>query len=130
VYAEADVPVSVLGRFSGVNPHPHTQLRAVGPLEPGEGTLAVDGCRHRVLGASEGDEERVALGVDLVSAVSLESLAEQSLMLRERLPVQRAEPLQQAGRSLDVREEKGDGAGGPRARSSHGAGVLLRAACV
>ena len=104
---------SLSAGLPGVNPHAHSKLRPVRPLVLGERTLPVDGCGHGVLGPPEGDEEGVALRVDLMSAVGCEGLAQQSLMLRERLSVEPAQTLQQARRSLDVREQEADSPGGP-----------------
>src|SRR4029453_14952859 len=51
----------------------------------------------------------------------------ESRVLRQPLPVKPAEPLQQARGPLDVREEEGDGSGGPLAGRCHSRGVLFRA---
>ena len=61
----------------------------------------------------EGDEEGVALRVDLDAAVAREGLAQDAAVLGERLCVGLApELVQQPGRALDVGEEEGDGSGG------------------
>jgi hypothetical protein len=130
VHAEPDVAVLAVRRLAGMDAHPDAQLSAVGPFVLRERSLAVDGCGYGVLGAPEGDEERIALRVDLVAPMGLERLTEESLVLCQRLPVVPAEPLQQARRPLDVREEEGDGSGGPLAGRCHSRGVLLRAICV
>ena len=65
---------------------------------------ACDGVR----GACEGDEEGVALRVDLDAAVSRERLAERAPVLGEHVGVPLAELVQEPRRALDVGEEKGD----------------------
>ncbi len=77
-----------------------------------QGELAFDGSEERVSRTRERDEERVALRVDLVSAVSGEGGAEQSLMVRKHAAVPLAELLDEPRRPFDVGEEEGDGAGG------------------
>jgi hypothetical protein len=64
--------------------------------------------RDGVRGAWKGDEERVALRVDLDASVSLERLAECAPVLREHVGVLLPELLQEPRRALDVGEEKGD----------------------
>jgi hypothetical protein len=60
----------------------------------------------------EGDEERVALGVDLDAAVGRERGAQLAPVLGERLAVRvRAEAPEQACRALDVGEEERGRAG-------------------
>ena len=86
-----------------MNAHPHRQLEPLLRLARGA---------ERAGGGREGDEERVALRVDLDAAVPLERVAQDTPMLGERSRVViRAELVQEARRPLDVREEKGDGAG-------------------
>lgn len=74
-----------------------------------EGMLRLSGGAHRILGASEGDEERVALAVDLVSAVPLEGIPEQRVMQSEcgRVTIG-AKRLQEARRAFDIGEEQRD----------------------
>ena len=64
--------------------------------------------RYGVLGAAESDEERVALRVDLVATVRAECLAQDALVICERLTVAISQLLEQLGRSLDVGEEQCD----------------------
>src|SRR5207302_9106097 len=64
--------------------------------------------RHRIRGTGEGDEERVAGGVDLDSAMTRPHLAQDPLMFREHLGVAVTELLQQTRRALDVGEEERD----------------------
>jgi hypothetical protein len=60
--------------------------------------------------AREGDEERVTLGMDLATVVLIKRRAQQGLMLAKHLAVAAAQPLQQPRRTLDVAEQKRDGA--------------------
>ena len=77
----------------------------------GECELALDRREQRVARARESDEERVALGVDLVPAVSLTRCPQQTLMIREHLRITLAKLLDEPRRPLDIGEEEGDGAG-------------------
>ena len=72
----------------------------------GEGALPGDRSRHRIGCPPEGDEEGVALRVDLVATVSLEGGAEQAAVVLERTGIGLAKLLQQSGRALDVGEEE------------------------
>ena len=74
--------------------------------------LTLDCGEQRLTRARERDEERIALRVDLVAAVGVERLPEQALMVAEHRAVVVPQPLHQPRRSLDVREQEGDGAGG------------------
>src|SRR5215203_5261013 len=72
--------------------------------------------RERARGSREGDEESVALRVDLDATVALDRLSQDAMVLAECLVVGLgAKLVQQVRRALDVREEEGDGAGGQRA---------------
>src|SRR5262249_36269058 len=68
----------------------------------------------------EGDEERVTLVVDLRPAVGCERLAEDAVVVGERLGVPFSQLFEQRRRTLDVREQEG--------RS--GRGVLAHAAII
>jgi hypothetical protein len=85
-----------------------------GPVCDGVGTLHLDRRADSVASAGEGEEERVALPVDLDSACRAEGSADDVPVLREHLPVPVAEPADEVGRRLDVREREGDGAAGQR----------------
>ena len=107
---QMDVSPDVLGRIEqrrpGVqaHPHPHAAVR--------QRRLRLPRCSstgHRLL---EGDEERVALVVDLIAAVPAEDLAQDTAVLAQRLSVGlRAELVQKPGRLLDVAEQKRDRSG-------------------
>src|SRR6266849_9907622 len=91
-----------------MNAHAYTKLGAVGPDVLGKPALRCDRRRHRVLGATEGDEERVPLRVDLVAAVLGERLAQDPLVIGERVAVAISQLLEQLRRTLDVSKEEGD----------------------
>jgi hypothetical protein len=71
------------------------------------------GRRKRFLRRHERDEERISLRVNLDASVSHERITQSPAVLSERLAVPfGAELLKQARRAFDVREQKGNGAGG------------------
>ena len=73
--------------------------------------LTGDRCQNGILRAPEGDEERVALGVDLVAAVLGVRFPQDPLVIPERLAVALSSKLlEQLCRALYVGEEEGDGA--------------------
>ena len=74
--------------------------------------LGVDRRRDGVLGTPEGDEEGVALRVDLVTSVCGECRANDALVVGEHLRVAAAELLHERRRALDVGEQEGDRAAG------------------
>jgi len=69
-----------------------------------ERALCLDDGDDRVA-RGEGEEERVALRVDLVSAVVSERCTDDRLVLIEDVPVAVAQPLDVRRRALDVRED-------------------------
>ena len=79
----------------------------------GRQRLRERGCSRESAGRRrEGEEEGVALGVDLDPALGRARLPDQPTVLRERLGVRlRAERVQEPRRALDVGEEERDGAG-------------------
>ena len=108
VDAHADVALLADLGLARVQAHPDLDLDAFGPRVRVEVALG----RHRggesVLPTGEGDEERVALRVDLVTAVSRHGLADDALVLGKHFCVVRADLLEQLRRTLDVSEEEGD----------------------
>ena len=72
VHRKAGVAAVRFDRLTGVQPHPNLDANTVGPGMRGEGELAVDSREQRFPRAGEGDEERIALRVDLVAAVRIE----------------------------------------------------------
>src|SRR5439155_20652238 len=106
MYVHADVPLVGDDRFTCVHTHANTDGA------DGEGIAPFSRSGKRVRGSCEGDEERVPLRVHLNAAVPVETLTQRSTVIREHARVGVAELVQQARRSLDVREEKGDCPGG------------------
>ena len=106
VHVLADVAVLRQVRSARVDAHAHLDR----PLA--ERLLRLPRRRERARCCREGDEERIALRVDLHAAVAREGRPQDAAVLGERpcIPL-RAELVQQLGRPLDVREEEADGAG-------------------
>ena len=112
VDGDADVAVALEQRLAAVQAHAHTHLHALGPLVAGKRPLRRNRRGNRIGGGAEDDEERVALRVDLDSAVLRECGAQQPVVLRQDLAVALPpERRQQARRALHVREQERDGAG-------------------
>ena len=106
VDGQPHVPLAGHVRLARVQADANPQLDAVGPGVARERPLNL-GCRaHRVLGTGERHEERVALVVDLLSAVSREDVSQHTMVLFEQARVALAEGREQLGRALDVREEE------------------------
>ena len=110
VHVQAHVIVLPDLSLAGVDTHPHAHLDALGPRLGGERPLRAHHRGDRVARPREGDEERVTLRVDLAAVVLVERRPQQPLMLAEHLGVAAAQARQQPRRSLDVGEQKGDGA--------------------
>ena len=92
--------------LSRVDAHPNLHLGAVRPGMSGERTLRLDGGEDGALGGSERVEERVALGIDFVAVVLREGLTEQALVLGQHRGIAVAQPPDELGRALDVREHE------------------------
>jgi hypothetical protein len=75
MHVHADVVVVADLRLAGVHAHPHAHLDRLGPGVRDERPLGGHRGRDCIGGAREGDEERVALGVDLDAAMLLERRA-------------------------------------------------------
>src|SRR5262245_32403474 len=80
--AQAEVARSVQERLRGVEAHSNSELHAVRPLDGGEPALEVHRGRHRIRGAVEGREVRVALRVDDVAIVVGTGINDQATVLR------------------------------------------------
>ena len=105
VDVEPDVALVGDEGLAGVDPHPHLH-RAVCQRSSCAGSG-----RDRVGSAREGDEEGVALRVDLDAVRLLEGRAERSAMRAEQIGVGGSVLTQQPRRAGDIGEEKGDGPG-------------------
>ena len=108
---DADVALLRHERLAGVDAHAHAHR----PVR--ERALRRLGRRERVRRPREGDEERVALGVDLDARRGAERLAQHAPVLAEHVRVAVAELVQQPRRALDVGEEERDGAARERRTS-------------
>ena len=108
VDTQADIALLADLGLARVQSHSDLDLGAFGPRMRVKVALR----RHRgpdsVLPAGESDEERVALCVDLVTAVSRHGLADDALVLGKHFCVVRADLLEQLRRPFDVGEEEGD----------------------
>jgi hypothetical protein len=83
-----------------------------------EGSLGEDGGGDCSVGAFEGEEERVPLVVDLTAALLLNGLAQDPMVLLESGDIALAQPPQERGRAVDVREEDRGRPGRQLGRSS------------
>ena len=103
--------------------HAHANDRPIGPLVLGQSFLCVDRSLHRIGSTAKGEEERVALCVDLGTVSSRDRLAHQLPMQLERIAILVAQPPKQICRPFDVREQERDRA----CRQLRHAGGALRA---
>ncbi len=110
---EAEVALLPDVRLARMDPHAHEHLLTAGPVVLVESSLGVDRRGDCVARPGEREEERVALRVDLRSAVRAERLAHEAPVVGRHPPVVLvAELLQQARRAFDVGEDERDGAAG------------------
>jgi len=93
-------------RLAGVEAHANPNRSTVGPGLGGKRALRRNRRGDCVTRAWEGDEECVALRVDLVALELGERLAQQTCVRREGVVVTLAEALEQPRRPLDVGEEE------------------------
>src|SRR5580765_3987853 len=120
MHVEPDVALVGERRLACVDAHPDAHRRL------GESHLRRSGREHRVAGAFEDAEERVALRVDLHAAVVSDGPTNPAPVLGECVGVRSAERIEQASRSLDVGEQERDRA----ARKSHAAMIAGGSAAV
>ena len=102
VDVHADVALVAHNRLAGVHTHPNADRSL------GEALLSRTGRGDSVGRPGEGNEERVTLRVHLDTAMARTCVAQPSTVLREHFRVTISELVQQAGRTLDVREEQRD----------------------
>ncbi len=104
---DVDSDVAFVGhlRLPGVDAHANADLAAAERLAGGGRGRDRIGCSR------EGDEEGVALGVDLDAVVPGERSSQRGAVFGEEIGVPGAVFLKEPGRAFDVREEEGDGAG-------------------
>ena len=110
---DVDADVALVGddRLAGVDAHPDAERAAF------ERLASLGGRGRGVGGSGEGDEESVALRVDLDARVPGERVSQRPAMLGEELDVSRPVLLEQPRRALHVGEEEGDGSARKRAHS-------------
>jgi hypothetical protein len=97
VHVQADITLGRHARLAGLQPHPHGNAPTL------QRSLTLRRRSNSVRRAVEPDEERVALRLHLDTAVAGERRTKQTTVLRKRSGVTGAELLQQARRTLDVR---------------------------
>jgi hypothetical protein len=109
MHPEPDVPLVSDGGLSRVQAHAHTHLLALGPVVLCQSALSHYGSAESRVCAREGEEERVTLRVDLAPFARVYRFPQNAPMVGEDVAIPLPELLQQPGRSLDVREQEGDG---------------------
>src|SRR6266487_7017770 len=88
--------------FTGVQAHPHTDVRTPGPTMSRQRTLSGHGpfdCAPRAL---EYHEEGIPLHVDLAPSMLFERGSQQQPLIGQQLAIAVPQLLEQAGRPLDV----------------------------
>ena len=92
-------------RLTGVHADPYSDAAALKRL------LRLCRSCQRIGGTGEGNEERVALSVDLDTVMAGERLPQHDSMLGQRIGVRGAELMEKPRRTLDVGEQERDGPG-------------------
>src|SRR5437867_12398667 len=90
--------------------HAHAHVDALGPTPGRKRSLRAHRGGNRVARPRERNEEPVALRIDLATVVLVERLAKHALVLGEDVRIAATQPLQQPRRTLNVTEQKRDGA--------------------
>ena len=106
-HRQPDVPVAGHLRVTGVDAHPHLDLRAVRPAVLGDHPLSRRCRLDRIPRPREGDEERLGLAVDDDAAMLGERGLQQATVLRDHLLVPLTKAVLELCRTLDVGEQKG-----------------------
>ena len=102
------VPVAVaLGGLAGVQPHSHAQLHAVRPLRRAQRRLRGDRRPHAVLRGGERGQYAVARALHHVAGATLDRVAHQRVVMRQRNAHRIRMLLPQARRTLQIGEEEG-----------------------
>lgn len=110
VHAHADVSLGPEVGLGGVKTHADLGSRSGRPGVRCERALHRDCGEDGILDAPEGDEERIALGIDLPSLVLGECRPQQLSVLAKHVGVPLAQCPDELRRSLHVSEEERDGA--------------------
>ena len=108
-HRKSDVAIALELGFPGVDPHPHLDLRSVGPLVGGDGGLRGARCGGGIAHPREDREERLRSPVDDAAAAGLDRLLEQTTVLGHDLAVALLQAVLEQRRALDVREKQRDG---------------------
>ena len=108
VDCEARVPAVCRRCLTGVDAHPDLDMRAVRPVTACKSTLSLDRGQHGLVHTREGDEESVALSIDLMAAVVRKSLTEKFVVRRQQVRVRASRLPEKPSGPLDVGEEEGD----------------------
>jgi hypothetical protein len=106
VHREARIAAVARDGLARVKPHANLDLDSGGPLMRAKGELALHRGEERISRARERNEERVALGIDLVAVVSGERRTQQIPMVGEHGRIPAPKLLDEARGALDVREEE------------------------
>ncbi len=106
---EPGVATARCSRLARVQAHANLDLHAFRPGVRRDRELALDSRQECISRTREGDEEGVALGIDLVASVRFECRAQQALVLLEHAAVALPQQLDEPCRPFDVGEEEGDG---------------------
>src|SRR5450755_50082 len=96
-------------RLAGMQSHPDSDLDAGRPPLTGQAELPADRRADRIACAPKREEQRVALGTELLAPVALKRGPNNALVPREHVPIAAPQSLEQARRALDIREHEGHG---------------------
>jgi len=106
---QPDVALRRPHRLAGMQAHPVEDRDPIGPGVTGNRQLPVHGRKDRGARRMKDEVEPVAGRTPLERTVARERLPDQPVMVCEHLRVAVPKRLEQAGRTLDVREHQGDG---------------------
>ncbi len=112
VHVDADVVVDRDDAFARVQADAHADVALARPLLRGELTLRHGRRGDGPVRIREHREERVAVGRHLEPVGAPDGRAQHTVVLRERVLVERPEVVEEPRRPFDVREEERDRAGG------------------
>jgi hypothetical protein len=112
VHIHAHIPGGTEVRHPGMQPHAHANRDVLWPSLPGKCRLSGCDCPDGVVSTREGEEEGIALGVDLAAATLCHSCAQQLALGSQHFGVLLTQRLQKASGSFDIGKEEGDRAGG------------------
>ncbi len=107
VHGKADVIVPGLHRLAGVHADAHANPSVFRPRVALDGALCIGRGHHSARGSWEGREDRVALSAENAAAGGGNGRGDQLAVFIEQARVAAAEGLQQARRTLDIREQEG-----------------------